>query len=142
MYGADEEGGLEDARSDQRMGCMKGEKQAGRSEKTEWNEKPDRDGKAERNGRPEQPGHKGRADRTDRAGSAESEEKGGKNSERDNRPNRKERNANRKAAQGKIMLLDEDEMDFLTLDEEVVEEKPGTGREADDGKNPTGTERK
>ena len=41
-----------------------------------------------------------------------------------------------------FMLLDEDEMDFLTLDEEIVEEKPETGREADDGKNPTGTERK
>ena len=54
----------------------------------------------------------------------------------------KERNANRKAAQGKIMLLDEDEMDFLTLDEETAEEKPENGREADDGKNPTGTERK
>ena len=40
------------------------------------------------------------------------------------------------------MLLDEDEMDFLTLDEEAAEEKPETGRGADDGKNPTGTERK
>ena len=64
-------------------------------------------------------------------------EKHGKNGERESRPGRKERNANRKAAQGKIMLLDEDEMDFVTLEEETAEEKPDAGREAPDEKEST-----
>ena len=50
-------------------------------------------------------------------------ERAGRNQERDSRPGRRERKANRKAVQGKIMLLDEDEMDFVTLDEEILEEK-------------------
>lgn len=50
-------------------------------------------------------------------------ERAGRNQERDSRPSRRERKANRKAVQGKIMLLDEDEMDFVTLDEEILEEK-------------------
>lgn len=136
MYGADEEGGLEDAISDHRIGGGKTEKQTERLEKAERGEKTERAEKPDRAERSD------RAEKGDRAEKNEKGEKTGKNSERDNRPNRKARNANRKAAQGKIMLLDEDEMDFLTLDEEIVEEKPETGREADDGKNPTGTERK
>ena len=50
-------------------------------------------------------------------------ERAGRNQERDSRPGRRERKANRKAVQGKIMLLDEDEMDFVTLDEEILEDK-------------------
>ena len=57
------------------------------------------------------------------AASGKENERPGRNPERDSRPGRKERKANRKAAQGKIMLLDEDEMDFVTLDEEIQDEK-------------------
>ena len=101
---------------------------------------------SDREGRELRGSHDGRNGRDEKSASG-SDGHPSRNPERSGRPARKERNANRKAAQGKIMLLDEDEMDFVTLDEEILEDGPERGSESRQGRaeaeqqNPAGTEK-
>ena len=93
---------------------------------------------SDREGRELRGSHDGRNGRDEKSGSG-SDGHPSRNPERSGRPARKERNANRKAAQGKIMLLDEDEMDFVTLDEEILEDGPEKGAGTGRGESGSGT---
>lgn len=114
-YGADEEGSLNDAVGNGENG--RGEKPlTARSEKPSpiRNEKSV-NGRSEKpvNGRNEKP-----ADVRNEKPADGRNEKTGKTPERTTRPDKKDKAAARKAAQGTILLLDEEELDFVTLDGE------------------------
>ena len=69
----------------------------------------------------DRPGN-GKAEKTEKPVNPRNE-KPGKAPERNGKPDKKDKAAARKAAQGDILLLDEEEMDFMTLDEKEENER-------------------